>query len=142
LQVTEVQALVSGKGPDGGCDIEVNLRLMDGIRPFARKWIVQCKFHSDTIGLPQMSSGSIPDLLHSYAADGYLLVCRNSVSSKLTDQLKAMEKTCKHGRSYCWWTGEEFLQRIRTKPKLVEHFFPKYHLFTVARESTQMPPNP
>jgi hypothetical protein len=142
LNVTEVEAMVSGRGPDGGCDIEVILRLHDGIKPFHRKWIVQCKFHSDTVGLPEMASGSIPDLLHQYNADGYLLICRNSLSARLTDQLKALAQGCRHGRHYCWWSGDEFIKQLRSKPTLIEHFFPKYHLFILERERTKLPPTP
>lgn len=142
LNVTEVQALVSGRGPDGGCDIEVSFRLSDGINPFTRKWIVQCKFHNSTVGIPEMASGSISDLLHRHNADGYLLVCRNSLSSGLTEQIKSMAQSCRYGRSYCWWSGEEFIQRLRSKPTLIEHFFPKYHLFTLERERIKLPPNP
>ena len=135
LNITEVKAQVTGNGPDGGCDIEVTLRMMDGLDGFSRKWVVQCKFHAGTVGLSDISSVNIPTLMHSLGADGYLLVCKEGVSSKITDQFKSLGDTCPHKRSYCCWTGDQFIQRLRSKPSLTEHFFPKYHRFTLEQEA-------
>lgn len=142
LNVAEVTARVTGRGPDGGCDVEVITRLVDVLQSIERKWVVQCKFHSGTVGLSEMASVNIPTLLHSHGAHGFLLICRGSVSSKLTDQFKALNEECANGRCYSCWTGEEFIQRIRSKPTLIEHFFPKHHLFILEREKSKLPPNP
>ncbi len=135
LNVTEVKANVTGKGPDGGCDIEVTLRMMDGLDGFSRKWVVQCKFYTGTVGLSDISSVSIPTLMHSLGADGYLLVCKESVSSKITDQFKALNDACPFKRSYCCWTGDQFLERIKFKPDLIKNYFPRHHQFSLEQEA-------
>ena len=91
--VTEVKVQPSGEGSDGGRDILVTFRVFDGITVYKRKWVVQCKFYDKAVSKTQLSTINIPSLIHEYGADGYLLICKNDVTSKVSEMFENLEKT-------------------------------------------------
>ncbi len=98
--VKHIEVLQSGKGADGGRDILIIFQLTDSVITFERKWVVQCKFRRGNISKSHLSDVNIPSLIHEYGADGYLLVCRKSVNSSLTNMFENLRKNCRFGYSY------------------------------------------
>jgi len=129
--VTEVVVNPSGTGVDGGRDILVKLRVSDGIVSFNRTWVIQCKFYQSNISTDRLADINIPSLIHSFKASGYLLVCKEGVTSKLTDLFERLEERCPFGYSYKIWTGEQFnrLLLTRSEKMILQQFFPKYYQF-------------
>lgn len=117
----------SGKGPDGSRDILVTFDISDQIENFRRKWVVQCKFHSDSVNRSHLADVNIPSLIHQYGADGYLLVCKNGVTSKLTEMFEELNKSCKFHYNYKIWIGDEFIKKIYADRELQKQYFPKYY---------------
>lgn len=116
----------SGRGADGGRDILVTFNTNDPIDNFVRKWVVQCKFHSETVNRQDLADVNIPSLIHQYGADGYLLVCKNGVTSKLTEMFESLNKNCKFHYNYKIWNGAEFINKIYADSQIQQQFFPKY----------------
>ncbi len=128
-QRMSVKIKPSGRGADGGRDILVTFVLTDGIDDFERTWVVQCKFHKGGISTDKINDVNIPTLLHSYSASGYLLVCRETVTSKLSNLFERLEKECIFGHKYIFWNGSMLTQKITDKSKILQQFFPKYYEF-------------
>jgi hypothetical protein len=116
----------SGKGSDGGVDIFLKIEVNDAIKVFTRKWIVQCKFHKKTIGKADISDVNIPTLIHEHKADGYLLVCRREINSRLSDSFRNLRENCKFGYDYEIWTGSQLKDRIILDDKVIQKYFPNY----------------
>ena len=116
----------SGKGPDGGRDILVTFNGTDQIDNFTRKWVIQCKFHSKSVNRKHLADVNIPTLIHQYGADGYLLICKNGVTSKLTEMFESLNKNCKFHYNYKIWNGEELKSKLYVYSKIQKQFFPKY----------------
>lgn len=116
----------SGEGSDGGRDILVTFQVFDSIKRFERKWVIQCKYYSRSISKGDLSSMNIPTLIHEYGADGYLLVCKNGVTAKVTEMFENLRKNCKFRYDYMIWEDNDFLKRVRAVPSLIEHYFPTY----------------
>jgi hypothetical protein len=127
--ISEIEVKPSGIGIDGGRDLLVKIRVNDGLFAFRRKWVVQCKFHSNAISTTEISDINIPSLIHSYKADGYLLICRQKPTSKLTTFLEGLDSECKFSYLYKCWYGDPFLLKLRDHPRLLEKFFPKYNKY-------------
>lgn len=126
--IIDVAVKPSGVGADGGRDILVTFKVADGITTFDRTWVVQCKFHETNISTNKISDINIPTLIHSYNASGYLLVCRQKPTSKLTNLLERLEANCKFGHKYTAWDGEQFkrLILVKAKKEILQQYFPKY----------------
>lgn len=125
--VRDIQVDKTGDGADGGIDIIVTYEYSDDIKLFTRKWIVQCKFHSKNISTNDINSVNIPALIHSKNANGYLLICKENPTSKLTNFFKDLNDNCLHGYKYQIWDGIEFIKKVSFKPNLFPVFFPKYN---------------
>ncbi|MGV9004433.1 restriction endonuclease [Flavobacterium sp.] len=125
--ITNVEVFQSGIGVDGGKDILIEFDLSDEIKIFKRKWIIQCKFHEDTISPSKIQSVNIPTLIHSYGASGYLLICKSRPTSGLTNLFERLNKECKNNYHYECWNGSQFLSKLLVKYDLHALFFPKYH---------------
>ncbi|NQV91984.1 restriction endonuclease [Candidatus Woesearchaeota archaeon] len=126
--ITNVEVLQSGVGTDGGRDILIELDLSDDIKIFKRKWVVQCKFHKDTISPGKINSINIPTLVHSYGAAGYLLICKSRPTSGLTEFFERLNKECKDKYQYECWNGNQFLKKLYVREDLHPVYFPKYNL--------------
>lgn len=132
LAIIEMRVEPSGVGSDGGRDILVHTRTKDIIPlSFKRTWVVQCKFHEENISTDKIADINIPTLIHSYKAAGYLLVCKQKPTSKLTQLFERLEKECTFDYRYQILSGERFLSLIfqdweDNKP-LIRQFFPKYY---------------
>jgi hypothetical protein len=124
LPDTEVEK--TGKGSDGGLDIILKIRVNDSIIGFTRKWVVQCKFHKRTIGKHNISDVNVPSLIHEYNADGYLLVCRRDINSRLSDMFRNLKQNCKFKYDYEFWTGSELKDRIILDENVIQKYFPNY----------------
>ncbi len=124
LPDTEVEK--SGKGSDGGLDILLKIRVTDSITDFTRKWVVQCKFHKGTVGKSTISDVNIPTLIHEHKADGYLLVCRRDINSRLSDSFRNLRENCKFKYNYEIWTGSQLKDRIILDKKVIQKYFPNY----------------
>ena len=124
----------SGSGPDGGKDLIVRLDLGDAIAKYHRTWIVQCKFSTQNVSPSDLSENNIPTLIHANNAIGYLLICRNGVTAKLASQFTDLTRSCTFQYRYCFWTGEDFLQRLLPDNDLLRQFFPKYYSFLKRKE--------
>lgn len=124
--IVDIKVKPSGIGTDGGRDILVTLNVTDTIATFRKRWVVQCKFHKSNISTDKISDINIPTLIHSYKASGYLLICRESPTSKLSELFERLEKNCMFGNKYEIWSGEQFKKRIITNKRIIQQFFPKY----------------
>lgn len=131
--LTEVTVNPTGEGPDGGRDILLTFRLHDSIIPFERKWVVQCKFY-DNLLKSNMDKINIPTLIEEYGANGYLLICKNSVQVGVTNTLENLKRICRNGHEYIFWNGNHFRNRLYTTQKLHEHYFPKFYQYRIQRE--------
>jgi hypothetical protein len=69
-------------------------------------------------------------LIHEHGADGYLLVCRRDVSSKVREMFKGLKDNCRFSYNYEIWTGNEFKDKILLHEKLIQKYFPEYWVFT------------
>lgn len=134
FNIDNVLVQPTGSGSDGGRDIIVTLTIDDSVMTFQRKWIVQCKFYNQDVNKSHLSGVNIPSLLHQYGANGYLLVCKKGYTSPVSDMFEGLNRECFFKRSYLIWKGDDLLQRVQFKNKLVEHFFPKYARFSKAKE--------
>lgn len=124
--VKEILVDQSGKGIDGGVDVSIKIKVNDGLINFNRVWIIQCKFYEGPVSPSKLASINIPSLVHSHNAVGYLLVCKNGVTSGVTDLFKNLNRDCKFGYAYKIWKGDEFLKRIRYHQSLLESYFPEF----------------
>jgi hypothetical protein len=128
LQNVFADVKYSGVGTDGGRDILLEFTLTDGIKHFKRKWVVQCKFHKANISTNALSDINIPTLLASYNACGYLLICREKPTSKLTDLFERLNNDGKSTHCYEIWTGAIFKSQLLVIDNAVwKHFFPNYY---------------
>lgn len=125
--LTEVQVDPSGEGSDGGRDILLTFRVDDSIRIFERKWVVQCKFHENSVSPSHLANINIPTLIHSYEAHGYLLICKKGVTSKTSELFEDLTKNCKFRYKYEFWEGNDLLGKLIVSPDLIKQYFPKYH---------------
>lgn len=133
FNIIDVDVKQTGSGADGGRDILVKFRIDDSIKPFERKWVVQCKFHDAAVGKKHISDVNIPTLIHEYAADGYLLICKNRLTSQLTTTIDNLNTNCRSKYAYQYWNGTNFLNHIRVKPELIANYFPKHQRFLEER---------
>ena len=132
--IIDVKVEPSGKGSDGGRDILVTFEVNDSIITYTRKWVVQCKFYDNAISKKDLATVNIPSIIHEYGADGYLLVCKNNPSQKVTEMFENFRNNCRFKYSYLIWDGRLLLNRILTKDNLLKHYFPKYFKFTNDKE--------
>ncbi len=126
-QVRDVETSTPGKGTDGGKDILVTFTINDTVATYYKKWLVQCKFHDDTLSPSDLKDDNIPTLIHSYGANGYLLVCKNDVSQKLVNLFERLEKECLFRYKYQIWKGNKLRQKIVSNTSLLKTYFPKYY---------------
>jgi hypothetical protein len=130
--ITEIRVQPSGIGTDGGRDLLVHTRTKDIIPLFfKRTWVVQCKFHESNISTNKIADINIPTLIHSYNAVGYLLVCKQKPTSKLTELFERLEKQCTFGYRYQILSGERFLSYLLSRQEdnkpVIRQFFPQYY---------------
>ncbi|MFC4634073.1 restriction endonuclease [Dokdonia ponticola] len=123
--LTEVVVEPTGKGPDGGRDILLKFRINDSIVPFERKWVVQCKFW-ESLHKSDLDKINIPTLIEEYNADGYLMICKNSVSSGITETFEKLRNNCRRNFEYEIWNGSVFRQKLYKTTMLHEHYFPRF----------------
>jgi len=127
--VTEVKVEASGEGPDGGRDLLVTFRIDDSVQSFERIWVIQCKFYNKGVSKTKLANCNIPTLIHEYQADGYLLVCKNGVTAGVSNMFENLNKNCRLGYSYDFWTGQQFLQKIMVLDSILKLYFPKYYSY-------------
>ncbi|MTI38275.1 restriction endonuclease [Fulvivirga lutimaris] len=125
--ISRVETIQSGKGPDGGRDILVHLGFSDEVSVFERTWVVQCKFYNDSVGPSHINEINLPSLIHSYNAIGYLLICKNGVTSGISNLFERLSSECSFGYKYKFWNGNEFKNKLIMRESLHEVFFPKYY---------------
>ena len=136
--IIDVKTVVHGKGTDDGVDILLTLSFDDTIFQHQFKWVVQCKCYDGTVAPKDINDINIPTLVHSHQAQGYLLVCKNGVTSGITKLFKALNEKCKMKYQYTIWTGEDFLFRIQSLNKsdaYLKRYFSDYYNFTKAQEA-------
>jgi len=126
--IVDVEVKPSGTGTDGGRDILVTIKVSDSVVTFERRWVVQCKFHDSDISTDKISDINIPSLLRSYRASGYLLICKQKPTSKLTDLFENLEKENGNGQQFIVWSGEQFkrLLLVKSKKEILQQYFPSY----------------
>jgi hypothetical protein len=126
-KIVSVKADPPATGQDGGIDIIVDFLMTDFIQEFKRRWVVQCKYHNQAISPSKISDVNIPTLIHSFNACGYLLVCKERPTTKLTELFGRLKEKCSHKYDYMIWTGEEFRGKLLSAPSILhEQFFPRY----------------
>lgn len=125
-QLIDVNVEPSGEGSDGGRDILLTFRINDSIRVYERKWIVQCKYYKKSVGKQHIANVNIPSLIHEYGAEGYLLVCLNKASSKVTEMFENLRKNCKFRYSYEIWGKSVLTTNLLVMPNLLMKYFPEY----------------
>ncbi len=128
--IIDVKVEPSGRASDGGRDILVTFEVNDSIITYTRKWVVQCKFYDKSISKKHLATVNIPSIIHEYGADGYLLICKNNPSQKVTEMFENFRKNCRFKYSYLIWKGREILNRIQIKDNLLKQYFPEYYKFT------------
>jgi hypothetical protein len=126
-QVRDVEIEQTGVGPDGGKDILLTFSISGTIATYSKKWVIQCKFYSDTVKPSDLKDDNLPTLIHSYGANGYLLICKNNVSQKLAEEFKRLNQYCLFRYQYKIWNGDFFRSRIINKDDLLKTYFPKYY---------------
>jgi len=124
--IIQVDVEPSGEGPDGGCDIFVSFEVSDSIRNFKRKWVVQCKFYSQSVSKRHLASVNIPSLVHEYGADGYLLICKQGVTAGTRAMFKNLNSNCKFKYTYEIWEGRQFLNMLQTRVDILTAYFPEF----------------
>lgn len=131
--IVDIDVKPSGTGTDGGRDILVTLKVTDSIVTFERRWVVQCKFHNSDISTDKISDINIPSLLSSYKASGYLLVCKQKPTSKLTDHFENLERSNNDLR-FLVWSGEQFkrLILVKSNKEILQQYFPTYFDYCVS----------
>jgi hypothetical protein len=116
----------SGIGPDGGSDILVEIDQFDRLVQYQRKWVVQCKFHKKNISPKELNTINIPTLIHSHSANGYLLICKEHVTSGTSQLFNKLNQECKFGYKYEIWDGPKFRDKLIEFPSIIKTYFPKY----------------
>ena len=131
--IVDIKVNPSGTGTDGGRDILISFNVSDGISTFDRRWVIQCKFHNSDISTDKISDINIPTLVYSYKATGYLLICKQKPTSKLTDLFERLEANCRFQHGYLIWSGEQFkrLILVKSKKNILQQFFPTYFDYCV-----------
>ena len=124
--LTEVTVEASGEGSDGGRDILLSFRINDSITKYNRKWVVQCKFLNRSLNKADISSVNIPTLIHEYRAEGYLLVCKKGVTSKVSEMFERLRENCKFDYNYEFWDGSELISKLLVVSDLFPQYFPQY----------------
>jgi hypothetical protein len=132
--VVNIEVKPPGMGTDGGKDILVTFQVSDSVSTFSRKWVVQCKFHNSNISTDRIADVNIPTLLYSYGASGYLLICKNRPTSKLSELFERLEKECRLGNKYIIWSGEQFKRLLLVKESLLQQYFPKYFEYLMSKK--------
>lgn len=130
--LTEVMVESVGKGADGGRDILLTFRIHDSILSFERKWVVQCKFY-ETLKKSNLDKVNISTLIDEYQADGYLLICKNSVTNGVTTTFENLRKNCRRNYKYLIWNGSAFVKKLYKTSNLHEHYFPKFFDYKTRR---------
>ena len=120
----------SNEGIDRERNIFVTIKVHDGIVEFERKWVIQCKFHDESVNKAHLATVNIPSLIHQFDADGYLLICKNGATSRLTDMFEDLRKRCRFGYKYLIWTGSDFGALVMDAEPLHKQFFPKYFRYS------------
>lgn len=116
---------LSGIGSDGGRDLLVTFKFNNSLIDFEQKWVIQCKFYKKTVTKAHISDVNIPTLIHEYGADGYLLICKGEVSSKLTEMFENLRRNCRFRYHYSVWSGSKFISKIKNRPDLLNEYFSK-----------------
>lgn len=131
--IVDVEVKPSGTGVDGGRDVLVTLKVSDSIVTFERRWVVQCKFHDSDISTDKISDVNLPTLLESYQASGYLLVCKQKPTSKLTEQFERLERESRSSQKFKVWSGEQFKRLIivKSKKEILQQYFPDYFRYCI-----------
>ena len=129
--IPRIQVQASGVGTDGGRDLLVHLKMDDiDTNRYKRTWVVQCKFHDSDISTNKIADINIPTLIYSFKGAGYLLVCKQKPTSKLTQLFERLEKSCIFGYRYEIWSGEQLksyiLSELEGNRPIIQQFFPKY----------------
>ncbi len=135
--IIDVDVKPPSEGSDGGRDILVSFRFTDSIVSFERRWVIQCKFWKKSVSPSVIATTNIPTLIHQYNAHGYLLVCKNNVTSNLTKMFEELEKNCWMRYRYIIWNGEAFktqLYTLRSEGPLIQKYFPDFYLFVKSQE--------
>jgi hypothetical protein len=135
--IIDIKVEPSGTGSDGGRDILVTFDVNDSLVTFKRKWVIQCKFHNKDISKSHLSNVNIPSLVHEYGANGYLLVCKKGVTSKVSEMFENLSKNCSFKYHYEIWNGNNFINLILTNDSLIKMYFPKYHKFIKKQEKNK-----
>lgn len=134
----EVFVEPSGTGSDGGRDILVTTKVNDSFISFKRKWVVQCKFYDKDLSKSELSNVNIPSLIHEHGADGYLLICKNGVTSPLSNQFEDLRKNCRMGKNYLIWTGSQFLDKLILHKDILQRYFPSYFKETFTKTNIEL----
>ncbi len=131
--ILNIDVKPSGTGIDGGRDILVTFQVSDTISTFRRRWVIQCKFHNSDISTDKISDINIPTLLYSYNASGYLLVCKQKPTSKLTELFERLERECRLENKYMVWGGEQLKRSIivKSNQSILQQYFPAYFEYCV-----------
>jgi len=124
--ISSVKVKETGEGVDGGKDILVEFDFSDDITVFKRTWVIQCKFRDDSVSPSHLKSINIPTLIHSYNANGYLLVCKKQATSGVTELFERLNLQCKDKYQYECWNGMQFLSKLIINEDITQLFFPKY----------------
>jgi predicted helicase len=134
--IIDVEVKPTGVGTDGGRDILVTFKVSDSIVTFERRWVIQCKFHNSDISTDKISDINIPTLLSSYMASGYLLVCKQKPTSKLTEHFEKLESNNGLKQKYIVWSGEQFkrLILVKSKKEILQQYFPEYFNYCITNK--------
>jgi hypothetical protein len=123
-ETIRIKANKSGIGPDGGRDILVDIDQFDRLVQYKRRWVVQCKFHKKNISPKEISTINIPTLIHSNNANGYLLICKEHVTSGTALLFDKLNSECKFGYKYEIWDGQKLKDKLIEIPSIMKMYFP------------------
>lgn len=124
-KISDVKVEDFGVGPDDGCDILVEFHFEDAIGMHTRRWVIECKSQTRSVGNRDINLDNIHTILKNNSADGYLLVCKTDASTSLKRTLKTLNSKGK--KTYEVWNGTHLWNQFSQRTGFLKAFFPEYH---------------
>jgi hypothetical protein len=125
-----VEVFDNGVGPDGGFDILVEFHHENVIGKHCIRWIVECKCWNEksSVGLDDIHSDGIISLVNAKKAQGYLLICKGTVTDTLKKRFKDLtESNIINPLLFEVWEGTRVWSQISQKENLMKAFFSEFY---------------
>lgn len=126
--IADVDVDDNGVGTDGGFDILVEFHYSDVITKHSYRWIIECKCWDKkrSLSLTDIDTNNILTLLKTKKANGYLLVCKGTVTNNLKQRFRELSNDDEKVK-FEIWEGARFWQGVSERENLLKAFFPDYY---------------